>query len=390
MSAAASLTSREMIERLVSFDTTSRNSNLELIGFVENYLAGFGISSRRVANEDGTKSNLFATLGDATQAGGIVLSGHTDVVPVDGQDWSHDPFHIVERDGKLFGRGTSDMKSFIAVALAMVPEFLARGPRIPIHFALSYDEEVGCLGVRPMIDAILRSMPKPQVVIVGEPSEMKVVNAHKSIQSFVTTITGLEAHSSATHKGVNAIMYAAEMISFLSDVAEEIRERGDASGRFDPPYSTLNVGLISGGNAVNIIAKSCTFAWECRGLPEQDPEEIITRFTNFANDILLPRMRATYPQADISTRVRARSPGLAPIEGSPAETLVMQLAQCNSAEAVSYNTEAGLFQLADIPTVICGPGSIAQAHKPDEFIALSQIAECERFMLRLAEYAARR
>ena len=380
-------TSRDMIERLVSFDTTSRNSNLDLIAFVEEYLAGFGVSSQRISNEEGTKSNLFATLGDASRAGGIVLSGHTDVVPVDGQDWSHAPFEASERDGKLFGRGTSDMKSFIAVALAMVPEFLARGPEIPIHFALSYDEEVGCLGVRPMIDAVLRRMPKPQVVIVGEPSEMKVVNAHKSIQSYVTSLTGLEAHSSATDKGVNAIMYAAELICFLSRLAEEIRARGDASGRFDPPYGTLNVGLISGGNAVNIIAKSCSFSWECRGLPEQDPDEIITRFTDYANGTLLPRMRAIFPQADISTRIRARSPGLAPLEGSPAETLVMQLAQCNSAEAVSYNTEAGLFQLADIPTVICGPGSIAQAHKPDEFISLSQIAECERFMRRLAEYA---
>jgi acetylornithine deacetylase len=390
MSTARPYSSLEMLERLVSFDTTSRNSNLDLISFVEAYLAGFNIPSRRIENEDGTKSNLFATLGDLSRAGGIVLSGHTDVVPVDGQDWTHDPFHLIEREGKVFGRGTSDMKSFIAVALAMVPDFLARGVHIPIHFALSYDEEVGCLGVRPMIDAVLRTMPKPQVVIVGEPSEMKVVNAHKSIQSYVTTITGLEAHSSATDKGVNAIAYAAEMILFLSNLAEEIRQRGDASGRFDPPYGTLNVGLISGGNAVNIIAKNCSFSWECRGLPEQDPEEIISRFTNFANDILLPRMRAIYPKADISTRVRARSPGLAPIEGSAAETLVMQLAQCNSAEAVSYNTEAGLFQLADIPTVICGPGSIAQAHKPDEFIAIAQISECERFMQRLADCAARR
>lgn len=386
----APVTSRQMIERLVSFDTTSRNSNLDLIRFVEDYLAGYGVASQRIVNEDGTKSNLFATLGDPARAGGVVLSGHTDVVPVDGQDWSAPPFTLREQDGKLFGRGTSDMKSFIAIALAMVPEFLARGPEIPIHFALSYDEEVGCLGVRPMIDAVLRTMPKPQVVIVGEPSEMKVVNAHKSIQSYITTITGLEAHSSATDKGVNAIMYAAELIGFLMQLAEEIRQRGDVSGRFDPPYGTLNVGTISGGNAVNIIAKSCTFAWECRGLPEQDPDEVITRFKSHANDVLLPRMRKIYPQADITTRIRARSPGLAPQEGSAAETLVMQLAQCNSAEAVSYNTEAGLFQLADIPTVICGPGSIAQAHKPDEFITLSQIAECEHFMRRLADYAGGR
>ncbi|HMM15039.1 MAG TPA: acetylornithine deacetylase [Parvibaculum sp.] len=384
---AKRLSTREMLERLVSFDTTSRNSNLELIAFVETYLSAHGVSCRLIANEDDTKANLFATIGPADRAGGIVLSGHTDVVPVDGQDWTSDPFAVVEREGRLVGRGTSDMKGFIASALAHVPEFLARGPQIPVHLALSYDEEVGCLGVRPMIDAVIRTLPKPQVVIVGEPSSMKVVNAHKGIQSYVTKVTGLEFHSSQTHQGVSAIQYAAELITFLMKLADEMRERGDATGRFRPPYTTISVGTIKGGSAVNIIPRSCTFGWECRPLPDLDPEEIITRFTAFAEREVLPRMRAIYPQAGIETSVRARSPGLAPEEGSPAETLVMKLAQCNSAEAVSYNTEAGLFQLADIPTVVCGPGSIDQAHKPDEFIELSQLAECDRFMMRLAEFA---
>lgn len=384
---AKRLSTREMLERLVSFDTTSRNSNLELIAFVETYLSAHGVSCRLIANEDDTKANLFATIGPADRAGGIVLSGHTDVVPVDGQDWTSDPFAVVEREGRLVGRGTSDMKGFIASALAHVPEFLARGPQIPVHLALSYDEEVGCLGVRPMIDAVIRTLPKPQVVIVGEPSSMKVVNAHKGIQSYVTKVTGLEFHSSQTHQGVSAIQYAAELITFLMKLADEMRERGDATGRFRPPYTTISVGTIKGGSAVNIIPRSCTFGWECRPLPDLDPEEIITRFTAFAEREVLPRMRAIYPQAGIETSVRGRSPGLAPEEGSPAETLVMKLAQCNSAEAVSYNTEAGLFQLADIPTVVCGPGSIDQAHKPDEFIELSQLAECDRFMMRLAEFA---
>ncbi len=384
---AKRLSTREMLERLVGFDTTSRNSNLELIAFVETYLSAHGVSCRLIANEDDTKANLFATIGPADRAGGIVLSGHTDVLPVDGQDWTSDPFAVVEREGRLVGRGTSDMKGFIASALAHVPEFLARGPQIPVHLALSYDEEVGCLGVRPMIDAVIRTLPKPQVVIVGEPSSMKVVNAHKGIQSYVTKVTGLEFHSSQTHQGVSAIQYAAELITFLMKLADEMRERGDATGRFRPPYTTISVGTIKGGSAVNIIPRSCTFGWECRPLPDLDPEEIITRFTAFAEREVLPRMRAVYPQAGIETSVRARSPGLAPEEGSPAETLVMKLAQCNSAEAVSYNTEAGLFQLADIPTVVCGPGSIDQAHKPDEFIELSQLAECDRFMMRLAEFA---
>lgn len=390
MPAPQRFTSREMIDKLVSFDTTSHLSNLALIEFVEAYLASHGVASQRVTNEDGSKANLFATLGPANATGGVVLSGHTDVVPVEGQDWSSDPFRTVEREGKLFGRGTSDMKSFIAVALAFVPEFLKDGPQIPVHFALSYDEEVGCLGVRPMIDSIIRGMPRPQVVIVGEPSSMKVVNAHKSIQSYSTTVTGLEGHSSATDKGVNAVMYAAELIGFLSQVAEEMRQRGDVSGRFRPPYTTVNVGPIRGGTALNIIPKSCSFLWEYRALPDLDPDEIINRFNAYVESNILPRMRAVHPGAKVETRIRAQAPGLAPDEGSPAETLVLKLAQCNAAEAVSYGTEAGLFQLADIPTVVCGPGDIAQAHKPDEFVALAQIAECERFMRRLADYVSGR
>ena len=388
MSASRRYTSRELIEKLVSFDTTSHLSNLALIEFVEDHLASHGIASRRVMNEDGTKANLFATIGDETQPGGIVLSGHTDVVPVEGQDWSSDPFRIEERDGKLYGRGTSDMKSFIAVALSHLPDFLKDGPKIPVHFALSYDEEVGCLGVRPMIDGIIRTLPKPQVVIVGEPSSMKVVNAHKGIQSYHTTVTGLEYHSSQTHLGVSAIQYATELISFLMELAKEMRRRGDPSGRFSPPCTTINIGTIKGGTALNIIPKTCSFLWEYRMLPGADPEEIINRFNDYAEGDVLKRMRAVFPGANIETRVRAQSPGLAALDGDPGETLVMKLAQCNSAEAVSYNTEAGLYQLADIPTVVCGPGDIAQAHKPDEFIELAQVKECEAFMQRLADYVS--
>lgn len=390
MPAPHSFTSRELIEKLISFDTTSHLSNLDLIAFVEDYLASHGVASRRVMNEDGSKANLFATLGDENQPGGIVLSGHTDVVPVEGQDWSSDPFRVEERDGRLYGRGTSDMKSFLAVALAHVPEFLRGGPKVPVHFALSYDEEVGCLGVRPMIESVIRTLPKPQVVIVGEPSSMKVVNAHKGIQSYQTTVTGLEYHSSQTHLGVSAIQYAMELISFLMELAAEMRERGDPSGRFSPPYTTVSVGLIKGGTAVNIIPRKCSFLWECRTLPDADPDEILKRFNAHAENELLPRMRALYPEARIETVTRAQSPGLAALDGDPGETLVMKLAQCNSAEAVSYNTEAGLFQLADIPTVVCGPGDIAQAHKPDEFIELSQVAECETFMRRLVDYVSGR
>lgn len=300
---------RELIEKLISFDTTSRNSNLELIEFVESYLSSYGIPSARVANEDNTKTNLFATIGPADKAGGIVLSGHTDVVPIDGQDWQSEPFSVVERDGYLFGRGTSDMKSFLACALAAVPRFVAAKPKVPVYLALSYDEEVGCLGVRPMIDEIVRKLPRPQVVIVGEPSNMKVVNAHKGIRSYATKVTGLEFHSSQTHQGVSAIQYAMELIAELMRLADEMRNREAPGCRFTPPYTTINIGHIKGGTAVNIIPRTCVFGWEYRSLPDADQTEILTRFNEFAENIVLPKMRAVFADANIETTVRAESPG---------------------------------------------------------------------------------
>ncbi len=346
MPAPMRLSPREMIDKLVTFDTTSHLSNLALVEFVENYLASHGVAAQRVTNEDGTKANLFATLGPANAAGGIVLSGHTDVVPVEGQDWSSDPFTVVERHGKLFGRGTSDMKSFIAVALAFVPEFLKDGPQIPVHFALSYDEEVGCLGVRPMIDGIIRGMPRPQVVIVGEPSSMKVVNAHKSIQSYSTTVTGLESHSSATDKGVNAVMYAAELIGFLSQMAEEMRRRGDASGRFRPLLHDRQCRSDPRRHGAQHHSQDLFVPLgNIAPCPTSTPRRSSPASTRmWRTGVLGPRMRAVHPGAKIETKIRAQAPGLAPEEGSAGETLVLKLAQCNAAEAVSYGTEAGLFQ----------------------------------------------
>lgn len=379
---AQAITSVEMIRRLVGFDTTSRNSNLELIHFVRDYLAGFGIESRLIHDDSGRKANLYATIGPGDRPG-IALSGHTDVVPVDGQDWSSDPFKPEQRDDRLYGRGTADMKSFIAVALALVPEFVAQPLKTPINFAFSYDEEVGCFGVHGIIRHLRSEGVPPRLVIVGEPSSMRVVNAHKGVRTFNTTVTGLEAHSSATDRGVNAIFYGARLIGFLESLAAELRDRGDASGRFDLPYSTISVGVIEGGTARNIIPGKCHFAWECRLLPDQDRDEIIDRFEAFAFGNLLPEMLQVSDHASIVTERRVMVPGLRPEEGSDAETLVMALAETNQTHAVSYATEAGLFQEADIPTVICGPGDIAQAHKPDEFIALEQVEACEAFLQRL-------
>lgn len=381
-------TPKEMIAKLISFDTVSRHSNLKLIAFLEDYLDSWNVPHSRVENDDGTKANLLATLGPADKEGGIVLSGHTDVVPVDGQDWSADPFTLRETDDRLLGRGTCDMKSFFAIALALVPDFLERGMSVPVHFALSYDEEIGCLGVRPLIDQAVRHLPRPQIVIVGEPTDMMVVNAHKSIDAFTTTVHGLEAHSSATNEGVNSVMIAAEMIHFISQIADEMKAKGDPTGRFTPPYTSVHVGLIQGGTALNIIPKKCSFEWEFRALPGQDPQEIVGRVNEFADGTLLPKMRAVYPDAKIETLPGAHVPPLTPEDGSPGETLVLKLAEQNSTHAVSYGTEAGLFQLADIPTVICGPGNILQAHKPDEFVLLSQVNACERFMRRLIDHVA--
>jgi len=377
---------RQMIEKLISFDTTSRLSNMELIDFVRDYLAGWGIESLLVPNEDNSKANLYATIGDARQ-GGIVLSGHTDVVPVDGQNWSTDPFAVAEKDGKLFGRGTCDMKGFIAVALSRVPQLVAANGKTPIHFAFSYDEETGCTGVRSLISHMKQHLPLPRAVIVGEPTDMTVVNAHKGGYTFVTEVTGLEGHSSLAHKGVNAVMIAGEILSEINRIAADFRTRLDTSRRFDPPYSTVHAGLIQGGTALNIIPLNCKIIWELRALPGQGPDEILERIRKFA-DTLLPAMHAVDPGTGIITECTNAIPPLLPEDGSPVETLVLALAQQNDTYAVSYQTEAGLYQEIEIPTVICGPGSITQAHKPDEYVSLAQIAACETFMDRLVEHIA--
>jgi acetylornithine deacetylase len=375
------LTTEDMLARLIAFDTTSRDGNIPLIEFVESYLDGWDVPHFRVDYEAGKKTNLFATIGPEI-AGGIVLSGHTDVVPVDGQDWASDPFALSARDGRLFGRGTCDMKGFLAVCLAMVPRFRAARLKSPIHLALSCDEEVGCKGVRPLVAHLRDHLPKPRAVIVGEPTSMKVVNAHKSAITFSTDVTGHEAHSSLIDQGVNSIMVAGELLSELNRIRADLAARGDPSHRFNPPYSTLHVGLINGGTAKNIIPKRCSFQWETRLLPGADPDEVPLRFERFSK-ALEPAMKAVAPEAGIATHCANRVPGLAPERDSPAEHLALHLANANSTHAVSYCTEAGLFQQIGIPAVICGPGSIEQAHKPDEYIDASELRKCEVFMEKL-------
>lgn len=378
----------EMIKRLVGFNTTSRDSNLDLIHFVADYLSGHGIASEIIHDDTGKKANLHALVGPERD-GGVVLSGHTDVVPVDGQDWESDPFTVRAAGDRLYGRGTSDMKSFIAIGLAMVPRLVERKLSIPIHFALSYDEEVGCHGIHGLVPKLAATATKPAVCIVGEPTEMKVVNAHKGVRVIATRLRGFEAHSSATHIGVSAVMYAAELIGCLNRIAEDLKGRADPNSRFEPPYTTLNVGAIQGGTAVNIIAKDCEFLWEHRIIPGTDENEVLNRFRDYAMNEVLPRMKAVSADADITIDEMAHVRPLVPEDDSPAETLVLALTRSNQTYAVAYGTEGGIIQGdVGVPTVICGPGSIMQAHKPNEFIALSEIKACEVFMDRLLDHCA--
>lgn len=376
------LTVRQMIDKLVSFDTTSRDSNLQLIDFVATYLRGFGIEPAILYSPDGAKANLYATIG-RPDIGGVALSGHSDVVPIDGQAWDTPPFTVTEKDGRLYGRGTADMKSFPAVALALLPEFLARPLKVPVHIALSYDEEVGCLGVGGIIDHIRAGQRMPQLVIVGEPTEMQVVDAHKGVMAVNTRVTGLEGHSSAPHLGVNAVQVAVDLISRLMRLQTELQAPDLLNDRFAPPFSTVHVGHIHGGTARNIIPAHCDFLWEIRPLPGYDPHPLYDRFVAEAEREVLPAMRAIHPGAAIEHTIIADVEGLKAEPGSPAETLALKLVGSNRTYAVSYGTEAGQFQRGGMPTVVCGPGNIREAHKPNEFIELSQVAACEVFMRKL-------
>jgi len=381
----ATYTPREMIAKLISFDTTSRNSNLELIDFVEHYLDENGARCTRFYNDDKTKANLLASIGPNIE-GGIILSGHTDVVPVDGQPWVTDPWALTEKDGKLYGRGTCDMKSFSAIALSLVPEFLERGLNVPIHFALSYDEEVGCTGVGGMIEGLGEAIPTPRCAIIGEPTNMKVVNGNKGIRAFRTTVEGKESHSSLPENGASAILFSVELINHLMELGRQMEDLGDASGQFDPAFTTLSIGVIEGGTATNIIPRECQFDWEYRPLPHVDQDCIISEFQSHVDNIVLPRLlKQGGGEGSIVTEDLVAVPGLQAQGISPAEELALKLTGANRTETVSYAAEAGMFQIAGVPSVICGPGSITEAHKPNEFITLDQVDQSVAFFEKLID-----
>jgi acetylornithine deacetylase len=387
--AQATINKIEMTKRLVGFDTTSRNSNLELIDFVRDYLDGYGVKSELVFDEDRAKANLFATIGPPDQ-GGIMLSGHTDVVPVDDQDWHSDPFELVEKDDRLYGRGSSDMKGFVATVLSLVPELAGRKLHTPIHLSFSYDEEVGCLGVRRLISVLAGRPNRPRLCIIGEPTMMQVGTAHKGKHTLRCHVHGHEAHSSLVHQGVNAIEAAAEIIARLKEIARRKRDQGPFDPDFEPPYSTIHTGLIQGGTALNIVPRECTFDFEIRPLPGEDIAPMIDELRDLAVNHLLPEMRAVRPDTDIIIEERSSAPALS----TPADAEVTQLGAAltgaNVTIKVPFGTEGGLFSAAGIPSIICGPGSIDQAHKPDEFVALDQIARCEAFLRRLIDRVSQR
>jgi acetylornithine deacetylase len=373
----------EILERLVAFDTTSRLSNLALIEWVEAYLADHGVASRRIASDDGRKANLLATVGPVVE-GGVVLSGHTDVVPVDGQPWTSDPFALIERDGRLYGRGSADMKSFIALALAAAPELKAAPLQRPAHLAFSYDEEIGCLGAPRLIEALAAGLPRPAAVIVGEPTSMEVVTGHKGIASFRVTVTGHEAHSSLTHLGVSANMAAVTLMASLTGLSEQLAD-ADPASPYMPRGASLTIGMIHGGTALNILARECVFGFDLRCPPGRDPMATLADFFALAERVDAD-LKFRAPEAGVTVELLSNVPAFAADPDGEAERLVRRLTGDNGpARLVSYAAEAGQFRNAGFSVVLCGPGSIDQAHQPNEFIELAQIERGAAFMLRLVE-----
>lgn len=386
---ANKLTPRDLLDKLVSFPTVSHESNLELVDWVEEYLAGYGVKSHRVYNEEGTKASLYANVGPEVE-GGIILSGHTDVVPVKGQAWDSDPFVVTEKHGRLYGRGTCDMKGFDALALAAVPLALERGIKRPLQIALSYDEEVGCLGAPAMIDDIFLHLPKAAAAIIGEPSMMKTVTGHKGSTGFYVHVKGFEVHSSLLHTGVNAIMEGAKLIDWANqmNVQNQSKTPTDLATIFEPPFTTVHVGVISGGTAHNITAKDCRFGIDFRLVPGEDIGDWRAALMARVGEIEA-EMKAVHPEAGIDLEEYFALPALQPETEGAAEALTRRLTGDNGLHVVSYGTEAGQFQERGFSAVVCGPGDIAQAHQANEYITIEQLQAGEQFMHRLVDHLSK-
>lgn len=377
----------DWVERLVRCDTTSRVSNLGLIETVRDALNAEGLRPWLTYDAKGGKANLFASIPSERGGikGGTVLSGHTDVVPVDGQDWCTNPFDPVLANGRLYGRGTADMKGFIGVVLAAVPDMLAERLRQPFHLALSFDEEVGCLGAPVMLAEVEARDIKPDGCIIGEPTSMQVITGHKGINIHRCQVKGKASHSSLPQNGANAIEYAARLVTYIRDLADRLRETGPRDDAFDTPFATAQTGLIAGGSASNIVPEHCQFDFEFRNLPALDPDRLLGEIQAYAMDVLLPKMRSEYSDAAIEFQTLAKAPAMEADEGAGITALVRALAQDGDVRKVAYGTEGGQFQAAGIPAVICGPGDIRQAHQPNEYVEIEQIRACEDFVARLIE-----
>ena len=380
---------RKLLSDFVGFDTVSDRSNLPLIAHIESYLAAFGVKSERIVDTTGQKASLWVTIGPDDRPG-YVLSGHTDVVPVVGQEWSQDPFRLIERDGKLYGRGTTDMKGFVAVCLAMVPEMVEAKLATPIHLAISYDEEIGCVGVRPMLGEVAKKKTKPLGAFIGEPTQMQVIIGHKGKHGVRATFKGLARHSSIAPDGVNAIEYAAELITEIRRRAIKLASEAERNSLYDVPHSTLITSIVHGGAALNIVPDACTVEFECRGIGITESREVTDAIVAWAKAELEPAMKARNPECGIAFEEILDYPALDTEADAPIVTLAKSLAGRNDHAKVAFGTEASLFaSMADIPSVVIGPGSIAQAHTPDEFVEMAELEKCAGFVEKLIAHCAK-
>lgn len=374
---------RSILEKMLAVDTTSRESNLELIHFIQDYLATYSVPTQLFYNDSGSKANLYARIGPAGN-GGVMLSGHTDVVPVDGQSWSVPPFALTQQEDRYYGRGSADMKGFLACVLASVPDFLAHPLRMPLHLAFSYDEEVGCLGVRSLVAHINASKDKPAMCIIGEPTEMQPVYGHKGKFAMRCQVHGHACHSAYAPRGVNAIEYAAKLINKLTTLGSQLATAQDP--RFDPSYSTLQIGTINGGTALNIVPQDCQFDFEIRHLPDVRVDGVINEIKQYARDELLPAMQQVAPNSDITFRPLSQYPGLLTDSQSDFAQWLAQWCCRDEFSTVAFGTEGGLFDEAGVATLICGPGSMEQGHKPDEYVSIEQIEHCMKMLTNLREW----
>jgi len=371
-----------LLKELIAFPTVSTDSNIELIEWIGNKLEKLGADVEILKDKTGNKANLFATLGP-TISGGIVFSGHSDVVPVTDQDWTSDPFEMIERDGKLYGRGTCDMKGFIAATLAMAPHYAQLDLKRPVHFAFTHDEEIGCIGGIQLVKDLANKELKPSIAIIGEPTDMRVIEGHKGCCEYTTHFVGLEGHGSTPDTGVNAAEYATRYVMKLMHVREQLKMRTPPGSQFEPPETTINIGAVHGGVAHNVIAGKAYVDWEMRPVQTSDGDFVKTQINDYVHNELLPAMQSVYAQSSINTHCRGEVLGLEPLDVNTARDLIQELTGANGTDLVSFSTEAGLFQSLGMDVVVCGPGSIAQAHKPDEYIAIEQLEQCLQLLYKL-------